>query len=58
MFAVEREGKGSFARMKPVSIGRRAGFQVEVREGLAEGQELVAHPPNELTDGKRIAPRQ
>lgn len=57
VFAVERGEKQSFARTRKLVLGQRGGFQVEVREGVAEGQELVAHPPNELADGKAIAPR-
>lgn len=40
----------------PVTLGRKIGNQVEVREGLREGQSIAAEKAGELKDGQRIKP--
>jgi HlyD family secretion protein len=51
---VEDSGK---ARLQPVRIGRQAGGQAEVLDGLDEGALVVLYPSGALTDGKTITSR-
>jgi RND family efflux transporter MFP subunit len=51
VFLVE-EGR---LRLLPVKLGRRRGNQVEVLQGLAEGQSFVAEGTNGLRDGQRVS---
>lgn len=45
------------ARQREVRIGQRAGLAVEVTEGLAAGEVIVANPPEALAAGVRVRPR-
>jgi HlyD family secretion protein len=45
---------GGRARQVTISPGARASTMVEVRDGLAEGQRVVLHPPDSLVDGARV----
>jgi len=47
VFAVE---KGR-ARLRTVSIGHHDGLEAEVLSGLAEGEQVVVHPGDKITDG-------
>jgi HlyD family secretion protein len=49
--------EGGRARLRPVTIGLRAGFEGESIGGLAEGQEVVLHPPEKVRDGVRLRRR-
>lgn len=42
------------AELQPVEIGRRTGLRVQIVSGLAEGDEVIAHPGNDLEDGARV----
>ncbi|MFW6198278.1 MAG: efflux RND transporter periplasmic adaptor subunit, partial [Acidobacteriota bacterium] len=42
------------ARVRPVEIGHQAGLRTEVLEGLSEGDRVVVHPPDDLTDGAHV----
>lgn len=53
VFLVER-GR---ARLAPVAIGGRNGSEAWVREGLAEGAEVIVYPPAALRDGMRVKVR-
>lgn len=46
---------GDRVRLRDVVVGRRGGLQVEVLEGLREGERLVVHPDETLVDGARVA---
>lgn len=50
VFVVER----SRARVRDVQIGHRSPSFAEVTGGLAEGDTVVLHPPNSISDGVRI----
>jgi HlyD family secretion protein len=50
VFAVE----AGRARVRRVEVGHRSAAEVEVLSGLAEGQEIVLHPPNDLADGAKV----
>jgi|RhiMethySRZTD1v2_1073278.scaffolds.fasta_scaffold11817_8 HlyD family secretion protein len=45
------------ARLKTVMLGQRNATEAQVTSGLSEGQTVVLHPPDTLTDGARILPR-
>jgi HlyD family secretion protein len=51
---VEEEGR---ARVRQVPLGEMTATEAQVQQGLAEGQNVIAHPPDTLQDGTRIAPR-
>ena len=42
------------AMTKSVEIGHRNESDVEILSGLVEGDRVILHPPNELTDGMRV----
>ena len=46
---------GERARLRPVAVGHRTAAEAEIVEGLAAGDRVVLHPPNELRDGMRVA---
>jgi HlyD family secretion protein len=49
---------GGRARLRPVRVGRSSGTEVQVIEGLNEGEELVLYPGDRITDGQRVKPVQ
>ena len=49
--------KGGRARVIPVEIGHRNDQTAEVLSGLSEGDRVVLHPSDRVTDGARIAER-
>ncbi len=53
VFVVE----GTVARRRAVKLGHRAGLDVQVLEGLTEGERVISHPDNSIEDGKLIRPR-
>jgi HlyD family secretion protein len=42
------------AMTKSVEIGHRNESDVEILSGLVEGDRVILHPPNQLTDGMRV----
>ncbi len=48
---------GGRARLRPVEPGHRTASEVEIVNGVATGERVVLHPPNELRDGARVAVR-
>lgn len=50
VFAIER-GR---ARKRTVQIGHRDQLEVEIFQGLREGEEVILHPSNQLKDGARV----
>ena len=53
VFVVE----GNVARRRAVKLGRRAGLDVQVLEGVKAGERIVSHPDNSIEDGKLVQPR-
>ncbi|HVB38505.1 MAG TPA: efflux RND transporter periplasmic adaptor subunit [Vicinamibacterales bacterium] len=49
---------GGRARLRTIEIGQRSGLEAEVLKGLQQGDRVVLHPPDTLTDGTRIEGRQ
>jgi HlyD family secretion protein len=45
------------ARQRTVKLGLQNGLEAEVREGLAEGDEVVTHPGDNVTDGRAVKAR-
>lgn len=46
--------EGGRATLREVRVGQRAGLVAEILEGLAPGDVVVIHPPNDLEDGARV----
>jgi HlyD family secretion protein len=44
-------------RARVVTLGQRNATETEVTAGLAEGDEVVLHPPDTLADGMRVTAR-
>jgi HlyD family secretion protein len=42
------------ARRREIAVGERGGFHAEVRASLTEGETVVLHPGDRLTDGARV----
>jgi len=49
---------GGRARLTAVRIGQQGGLATQVLEGLAEGDLVIVHPPNDLEDGARVDVRE
>ncbi len=47
---------GSHARLRVVKTGRSSGTEVQILEGLGEGDAVVLYPGDRVTDGQRISP--
>ncbi len=45
------------ARQRIVKLGLQNGLEAEVIEGLAEGDEVVTHPGDNIVDGVKVKPR-
>ena len=46
---------GGRAELREVATGHRSSFAVEIVNGLKEGEKVVLHPPNTVSDGTRIS---
>jgi HlyD family secretion protein len=53
VFSVERDK----ARLQSLRLGQRSDREGQVIDGLSEGQVVVLHPPDTLTDGARVRVR-
>jgi HlyD family secretion protein len=51
---VVQEGR---ARRRPVEVGHRSGLRAEVTKGLREGDRVVTHPGEQVSDGSRVEAR-
>jgi HlyD family secretion protein len=52
---VVRDGR---ARLRPVEIGHRSDLAAEVLAGLEDGEVVVIHPGDAVTDGARVEVRE
>jgi HlyD family secretion protein len=50
--------EGGRARRVSLELGQRTNLEAEIRAGLTEGQQVVLHPPDTLTDGARVTVRE
>jgi len=48
---------GGRAKRTKVEIGQSSGLEVELLNGLAEHDQLVAYPSDQVSDGTRVVPR-
>ncbi len=48
---------GNRARLQVIDVGGRNGTHAWVRNGLADGQQVIVYPPANVADGKRVKPR-
>jgi RND family efflux transporter MFP subunit len=55
VFVVSQEGKRMVARKKPVVIGQIQGDSVEIKAGLAAGDQLITEGYQGLYDGQKIS---
>jgi len=53
VYVVERNR----AKARAVGIGRRNGLAVQVLSGVSEGETVIVHPGDTVTDGARVRPR-
>lgn len=49
--------EGKRARIRNVELGKRNGLAAQVLSGLSEGETVVVHPGDSVSDGRRVAPR-
>ncbi len=49
--------EGGRARKREVEIGQRNESEAQILRGLVEGEEVVLHPSNDLSDGTRVRTR-
>jgi HlyD family secretion protein len=52
---VIRDGR---ARLTPVKVGRSSGIEIQVVDGLREGEEVILYPGDRVQDGQRVKPMQ
>jgi HlyD family secretion protein len=50
---VVRDGKAKFV---PVKAGRSSGVEIQIIEGLKEGDEVILYPGDRVHDGQRVSP--
>jgi HlyD family secretion protein len=49
--------EGGRARRRDIEIGHRTDTEVEVLRGFTEGEQVILHPANEVSDGARVQTR-
>jgi HlyD family secretion protein len=54
VFALE----GDRVHVRDVEVGERNGLEAQILGGLDEGDQVVIHPSDTVTDGARVAPRE
>jgi HlyD family secretion protein len=45
------------AKVRPVEVGKRNGLAAQILSGLSEGETVVLHPGDTVTDGRKVRPR-
>jgi HlyD family secretion protein len=58
VFAVEGDASGGMARQRRVTIGSRNTLEAEIVAGLAEGERVIVHPSDQISDGVGVAARE
>jgi HlyD family secretion protein len=46
------------AQARKVEVGSRNALEVEILRGVTEGEEVIRHPSNQITDGARVTVRR
>ena len=44
------------AKLVPVKAGRSSGTEIQVTDGLKEGDEVILYPGDRIKDGQRVKP--
>lgn len=47
---------GGRARERTIQVGHRGGTAVEILSGLTQGEHVIVHPGERITDGARVSP--
>src|SRR5512134_932145 len=45
------------AKLRPVAVGKRNGLAAQILSGATEGETVVLHPGDAVTDGRKVRPR-
>ena len=48
--------RGGEAKLVPVKAGRSSGTEIQVTDGLKEGDEVILYPGDRIKDGQRVKP--
>lgn len=48
---------GGYAVLQPIKAGESNGLEVQVLDGLEEGEQVVVHPSDKIKDGVKVQPR-
>jgi HlyD family secretion protein len=48
--------RGGQAKLVPVQAGKSSGAEIQVTEGLTEGDEVILYPGDRIKDGQRVKP--
>ena len=48
--------RGGQAKLVPVKAGRSSGVEIQILEGLQEGDEVILYPGDRVHDGQRVSP--
>jgi HlyD family secretion protein len=51
---IEHDGR---ARLRAITVGERNAEVAQVLEGLEPGERVLMHPPDVLSDGRRVTVR-
>ena len=46
--------EGGRARLRPVTLGRSSGTEMQILEGVEEGEEVIQYPGDRIRDGHRV----
>jgi HlyD family secretion protein len=49
--------KDGRAELRPVDVGKRNAFEVQILGGLQDGERVIMHPSNDISDGTRVRAR-
>jgi HlyD family secretion protein len=47
--------EGSRARLRQVKVGHSSGAEVQILDGLKEGDEVIIYPGNRIKEGQRVS---
>jgi HlyD family secretion protein len=48
--------RGGEAKLVPVKAGRSSGSEIQIIDGLKEGDEVILYPGDRIKDGQRVKP--
>jgi HlyD family secretion protein len=48
--------RGGEAKLVPVKAGRSSGTEIQITDGLKEGDEVILYPGDRIKDGQRVKP--